>query len=190
MGHNMVLGCDYSYNKQKGFGGEWMYLLRGPLWWPCGCIGAMAIHMTTPDAEWQMLHWKPLDLDDAIRWLLAPYCPGSHQGNNLQNDNEQVHTQFAGHFDGNCHCGVAVRYQVHRLMEDEVHGFLLEATRHHHWASIHSDNKNWTCWDHFFVFFFYRHIIEKGCEVRKRCPLLTIWVWNIKMMRSSSVNQY
>jgi hypothetical protein len=32
MGHNMVLGCDYSYNKQKGFGGEWMYLLRGPLW--------------------------------------------------------------------------------------------------------------------------------------------------------------
>jgi hypothetical protein len=65
---------------------------------------------------------------------------------------------------------VAVRYQVHRLMEDEVHGFLLEATRHHHWASIHSDNKNRTCWDHFFVFFFIVISLKKGVRWGKDAP--------------------
>ena len=161
----MVLGC-VTANKQALVANE--------------CISFTGHFDGHADAleQWQCA-WQHLMQNDkcytgslwiyAIRRPLAPYCPGSRQDNNLQNDNEQVHTRFAGHFDGHCHCGAAVQYQVHRLMEDKVHGFLLEATSHHHWASIHSNNKNRTFWDHFFVFFSILISLKKGCEV-KGCP--------------------
>ena len=89
----MVLGC-VTANKQALVANE--------------CISFAGHFDGHADAleQWQCT-WQHLMQNDkcytgslwiyAIRRLLAPYCPGSHQGNNLQNDNEQVHTQFAGH---------------------------------------------------------------------------------------------
>ena len=72
---------------------------------------------TLPDAACPGLHRKPLDA--TIEQLLAPHCPGSHQGDSKQNNNDKC-TNFAGHFDG--YGGMLVLYHAHRPME-EVHGF-------------------------------------------------------------------
>ena len=159
MGHNMVLGCDYSYNKQKGFGGEWMYLLRGPLWWPCGCIGAMAIHMTTPDAEWQMLHWKPLDA--AIGQLL--HCSALPRWLTGQQSTKQrwktMPTLLAISMD------IVMRWcntaHITRLRRSKA---LLEATKCCHQASTRSDIINWKCQCRMFVLFFVVKLLKKGAR--------------------------
>jgi hypothetical protein len=67
------------------------------------------------------------------------YRPGSRQGDNQQNNNEKC-THFAGHFDS--HCDAAVRYCVHRPMEEVC--ACKKATKHHHRASTCSDKTNWT----------------------------------------------
>ena len=97
---------------KKGGGDERMHLRRRPSRWPYG--GVEAIHAASSDAACPGLYRKPLVA--AIGQLLAPYCPGGHQGNSKQNkDAKCVH--FADHFDGQ-----PVLYRAHRPME-EVPGF-------------------------------------------------------------------
>ena len=110
-----------------------MHLHCRPFRWPCK--GVEAIHVASPNAACPGLHRKPLALDAAIRQLLAPYCPGGHQGDGKQNIDEKF-THFAGCFDG--HDGVPVRYRAH--------GCVLKATKRCHWASTCSDDGiNQTC---------------------------------------------
>ena len=98
-----------------GGGGKQMHLRCGPFWWPWRCAGA--IRSASPNAAWPGLHRKPLDA--AIGRLLAPYCPGGHQGDSKWNVNATC-THFAGHIDGRGNA--AVWYHAHRPME-ENHGF-------------------------------------------------------------------
>jgi hypothetical protein len=58
-------------------------------------------------------------LDAAIRQLLAPYCPGSRQGDNQLN-NDATCTHFVGRFDSQR--DAVVLYRAHHPME-EVCGF-------------------------------------------------------------------
>ena len=60
-----------------------MHLCRGPFQWPCG--SDEAIHAVSPDAACPWLLWKK-PLDAAIGQLLAPYHPGSRQGDSKQNN--------------------------------------------------------------------------------------------------------
>ena len=70
------------------------------------CIFQCSMSMATPEAT-------------AIGQILALYCPGGHQGNSKQNNDDKC-TNFAVRFDG---CGgKPVLYHRHRLME-EAHGF-------------------------------------------------------------------
>ncbi len=106
-----------------------MHLRCGQFQWPSRC--ADAIRSSSPDAALPGLHRKPTDA--AIGWLLAPYCPGGHQGINQHHDNAAC-THFDGRFDG--HHDAAVLYCAHCLME-EVRGFH-KATKHRHRTSTRS----------------------------------------------------
>ncbi len=74
------------------------------------------MNVALPDVARPGLHQKPLDA--AIGQLLAPYSPGSHQGDSKQNEDAN-YVHFADHFEV-----IAVRryYCVHHQM-DEVCGF-------------------------------------------------------------------
>ncbi len=63
-----------------------MHLRCSPFRRPCRCAGA--IQMALPNAACPGLLQKPLDA--GIGWLLAPYCPSSHQGNRQTNNNQQM----------------------------------------------------------------------------------------------------
>jgi len=85
-------------------GGERMHLRCGPFRWTWRCTGA--IRRASPNAALPGLHWKPLDA--VIGRLLAPYCPGGHQGDN-QLSNYETCTQFVGRFDGHRDAAVLLR---------------------------------------------------------------------------------
>ena len=101
---------------KKGGGDERMHLRRRPSRWPRG--GIEAIHAASSDAACPGLYRKPLVA--AIERLLAPYCPGGHQGNSKQNK-DVICTHFDSHFDG--HRDAVVPYHEHRPRMEEVHGF-------------------------------------------------------------------
>ena len=92
-----------------------MHLRHRPFRWPCG--GVESINATSPNAACPGLLRKPLDA--AIRRLLAPYHPGSRQGDSKQYK-DVICTHFDGRFDG--HRDAVVLYRAHRPME-EVQGF-------------------------------------------------------------------
>ena len=144
---------------------ERMCLCCRPFWWPCRCIEAK--HVARPNATCPGLHWKSLDA--AIGRLLAPYRPGSHHGDNQQNDNSKC-THFAGYFD--CHYNVAV---ITRTLLDGGGSWLsykpLKAAIGWALAPILPIG-------HTSVHF----IVNKGSSGHVGPYLITIGVWHIKLM--------
>jgi hypothetical protein len=122
-----------------------MHLHCGPFRRPCRCGGA--IQMALPDAACPGLPQKPLDA--AIGQLLAPYCPSGRQSNRQTNNNQQIHLKKMARL-----MAAAVRrYNTAHIVQWRRSRALLEATGCHHWASIMSDNINWTWLRHFFLMF-------------------------------------
>ena len=144
---------------------------RGVTKWPtqaCTIPGVGEIRSGPPDAVCPGLHWKPLDA--TIGRLLAPHCPGGHQGSSKQKNNDKRTNNFAGRFEFRWpwwYGGTWRRFIA-----------FLKATKRHQRASTCSDNINWTQQCRLFVVC---QIVEKG----HNCPLLPIGVWHIKLMRST-----
>jgi hypothetical protein len=100
-----------------------------------------------PNATYPGLHWKPLDT--TIRQLITWYCPGGRQGSSKRNDNKNGPTLLA------ILMAVAVRrYNTAQIAQWRRSRALVVATGHHHWASIATNNCNWSCMRRYFFSFF------------------------------------
>ena len=139
-----------------GGGGKQIYLRHGSFRWPWQCTDA--IWSASPDAAW-----------------LTPYCPGSRQGDNNTTIMQNVPILLA------VMMAIAMRryYTAHIAQWRRFVAFM-EATKHCHQASTHSDIIKGT---HQLRLFWKFHQ-EKGLKLT--CwPLITIGVWHIKLMRST-----
>ena len=137
-----------------------MYLRRGPFRWPWRC--ADAILCATPDAAWPGLHQKPLNA--AIGRLLAPYRPGSRQGDNHY---EHVPTLLA--------ISMAMCYTP-RIARWRRFVAFIKATKRHHRTSTRSDsvNRSSQCC-------YFRDISSSNRWKRARVAIITIGVWDINL---------
>ena len=125
--------------------------------------GYSGSHWTLPSGDYSL-----------IGLLLAPYYPCDRQSINQQNNNAK-YTHFAGRFDGHREG----QYHTQRIAQWRGSRAFIKATKCRHQASTHSNSTNWTC-QRLLILTFHR---ENGLELT--CwPRITIWAWNIKLMRS------
>jgi len=154
-------------------GEKQMHLCCRPFRWPCG--GIEAINAALPDAACPGLLRKPLDAA-AIGRLLAPYRPGGCQDDSKQNK-DVICTHFDGRFDGHSYAGVL--YPMHRPME-EVLGF--HKSHYTPPSGKHSLQYYQLGTPKTVVSF-----ISLWNGLQLTCwPLITIGVWNLKLMRSTN----
>ena len=145
-----------------------MYLRCRSFWWPCGCIGVM--HMVLPDAAQPGLHRKPLDA--AIRQLLALYCPGGHQGNSQQNNDDKIHP-LCWPFWWPLQCNSMIPRASPDGWSPLLYVKPLDTTTRQAFAWIRTIGHA----EAVFLSYVNRHVAEIGCKV-KGWSTLTIGVWN------------
>ena len=155
-----------------GGGGKQMPLRCGPFrrpWW-----GVEVIHVAFPDAACPGLLWKPLDAAIGRLFLLRITSAAARATAN-KTTMYYVPTLMA--------ISMAIPMRQNNtacIAQWRRFRAFIKATKHRHQASTRSDSINWTRQRRLFLQF-HR---EKGLELT--CwPLITIGVWNIKLMRST-----
>ena len=128
MEHNMVLSYDYSNRNRR-----WRQM-NAP---PSQAISmAMAVRRcNTAGIAWRRRSWafKKKPLNAAIGWLLSPYCPGDHQGDNQQNNDDTIYYLcWPFRWMWRCASTMARITRWRRFMA------FLKATKRRHRASTHS----------------------------------------------------
>ncbi len=167
----MVLGYDYSNQKRR--------------WWrtnaphPPGVLMATAVRRSNTDsiAQCGMSRATP-EATGRQHWAttcsVSPQLPPGQQANKQQSTNTSRKQAVL--------MAMAMRRYVTALIPQWRRSRAsLEATGRHHWASIMSDNINWT-WVRRFFYVFIVKTIGKGHRSTLR-PLFLIGVWHIKQKR-------
>ena len=128
-----------------------------------------------------VLHYMPLDVACRQWCVYMFHSPGDHHGHR-QNMTMEYSLLWWLLFQWPWQCAMR-RYDTVCITQWRRFRPLVEASRFHHWASIHSDRRNQT---HKCQFLWYLHgrLVEKG----NRRHLLSIGVWYIKTMRITNLN--
>ncbi len=150
-----------------------MHLVRRPFRWPWWCAGA--IQTASPNAACPGLLRKPTGrCHRATTHYVLPQRPPGQQANKQQwtNTPKKVAILMAM---------VMRQYVTACIAQWRGSRASLEATGCHHWATIMSDNINWT-WLQCFFYVFIVKTIGKGHGLMLR-PLFLIGVWHINQNR-------